>query len=298
MEAIIQVDLDGVWTIFQHHGIEVSHTPDPVFEQSVPRFLSLFCEFNLRSTFFVVGSDLEVPVAAAAIKSIAEAGHELANHSYTHPRDFSLLSLSEKQTEIEKTEYLINQIVPSPGFGFRAPSYAIDSDTITILAQRKYRYDTSILPTYWSGLIRSMESKGSSTNSKSYASYGKIKYSRAPLYKYHPDPKLIWKPGSLELWEIPVSVYPFIRTPIHSSFSTRLGWWYFTSAINWLSRLKLPLVFIFHGVDLVDRLEDSRIPDFKWITSPVEERIKLFHQMLSYISSKYQVISTPEYLNL
>ncbi|MFB3894702.1 MAG: polysaccharide deacetylase family protein [bacterium] len=298
MEAIIQVDLDGIWTIFQHHGIEVSHAKDPVFEQSVPRFLSLFREFNLESTFFIVGSDLEVPQSAAVIKSIADAGHELANHSYTHPRNFSVLTLSEKQREIEIAERLINRLTEQPVIGFRAPSYAIDSETISILQERGYLYDSSIFPTYWSGVIRSLESRGTAINTKSNASYGKIKYSRAPLNKYHPDPEYIWKSGTRQVWEIPISVYPLIRTPIHSSFAMRFGWWYFTSAVNWLSRLNLPLVFVFHGVDLVDWFEDLRIPKLKWILKPVEERIDLFQRMLSHISSRYRIISTNEYLNL
>jgi peptidoglycan-N-acetylglucosamine deacetylase len=298
MDATIQVDLDGVWTIFRHHGVEISHASDPVFEQSIPRFLSLFSEFNLHSTFFVVGSDLEIPNATAAIKSIADAGHELANHSYSHPRNFSALSLPEKQAEIEKAENLIRRIIPQPVAGFRAPSYAIDSETITILNDRGYQYDSSVLPTYWSGIIRRVESIGTSTSSKSTASYGRIKYSRAPLHKYHPDPKLIWKPGKSELWEVPVSVYPWIRTPIHSSFSTRIGWWYFATAVNWLARLNLPLVFVFHGVDLVDRFADERIPKVKWISSPVEDRMALFRRMLTYISSKYRIISTQELINL
>jgi peptidoglycan-N-acetylglucosamine deacetylase len=298
MEAIIQVDLDGVWTIFQHHGVEISHAADPVFEQSIPRFLSLFRELNIHSTFFVVGSDLDVPESTTAIKSIADSSHELANHSYSHPRNFALLSLAEKQHEIEKADTLIRGITRIPVSGYRAPSYAIDSETITFLQDRGYQYDSSILPIYWSGLIRRIESIGSSTNTKSTASYGRIRYSRAPLSKYHPDAEFLWKPGTMKLWELPVSVYPLIRTPIHSSFSTRIGWWYFTSAVNWLARLKLPLVFVFHGVDLVDRFEDSRIPKIKWILTPVEERIQLFHRMLSYISSKYRIISTKEYLNL
>jgi len=68
MDATIQVDLDGIWTIFQHHGIDVPHYPDSVFNQSISRFLDLFAAENIKATFFVVGSDLEVPEVAKQVK--------------------------------------------------------------------------------------------------------------------------------------------------------------------------------------------------------------------------------------
>lgn len=294
MYATIQVDLDGIWTIYQHHQVEQSHYPDSVFEQSIPRFLELFRSFNIQSTFFIVGSDLEIPETAAGIKQIADAGHELANHSYTHPRNFAQLSIQEKKDQIEKTGKLIQQITNHSVSGFRAPSYAIDQDTFRILENLGYGYDSSIFPTYWSGLIRRFESGFTVCNSKPAANYGKIQYSKAPLQIYHPDPEVLWKKGTAKLWEVPISVFPLIRTPLHSSFSTRIGWWYFLSGINWLYRIKVPLVFLFHGVDLVDQFVDARIPKIKWIQSPVEKRIERFRRMLGWIASKYNIIPTRE----
>jgi peptidoglycan/xylan/chitin deacetylase (PgdA/CDA1 family) len=294
MYATIQVDLDGVWTIYQHHQIEVPHSPDPVFEQSISRFINLFHTANIHATFFIVGSDLEIPAPAQQIKTIADAGHELANHSYSHPLNFSGLSFAEKKNEIERTETLIQQITGQMVTGFRAPSYAIDCETLTILNDLHYQYDSSIFPTYWSGIIRRFESGFSVPSSKPTASYGKIQYSKAPNRIYHLDRESPWNPGNLPLWEVPMSVYPFIRTPMHSSFSMRISWWYFASAINWLARLKRPVVFVFHGVDLVDRFEDSRIPSVKWILDPVEKRIELFQRMIKCIARNYQIIPTRE----
>ena len=294
MYATIQVDLDGVWTIYRHHQVEVSHYPDPVFEQSLSRFLALFNTANIKTTFFVVGSDLETPELAHQIKQVADAGHELANHTYSHPLNFSQLTYTEKKNEIERADSLIRDITGQSVIGFRAPSYAIDSETLTILNDLRYQYDSSIFPTYWSGLIRQFETGFSVPSSKASASYGKIQYSRAPNRIYHPDATFPWKPGNLNLWEVPVSVYPLVRIPIHSSFSARLGWWYFASAINWLARLRRSVVFVFHGVDLVDRFEDNRIPKVKWILDPVEERMELFSRMVNFIARKYQIIPTKE----
>ncbi|MDI6782778.1 MAG: polysaccharide deacetylase family protein [bacterium] len=297
MYATIQVDLDGIWTIYQHHRVEVSHYPDPVFEQSISRFLELFGGANIKATFFIVGSDLERPAPAHQIKPVLEIGHELANHTYSHPLNFSQLTYAEKKSEIERAAHLIREITGQLVIGFRAPSYAIDGETLTILNDLHYLYDSSIFPTYWSGLLRRFESGFSVPRRDACiaaTSYGKIQYSHAPNKIYHPDLEFPWKPGNLTLWEVPVSVYPLVRIPIHSSFSARLGWWYFASAINWLARLKRPVVFVFHGIDLVDRFEDNRIPKVKWILNPVEERMELFSRMIKFIRQKYEIVPTRE----
>ena len=184
--ATIQVDLDGVWTIYQHHQIEVAHASDPVFEQSIPRFLKLFQQMQIQSTFFTVGSDLEIPSNETWMNQIVSAGHELANHTYSHPLNFSRLSFIEKKNEIDQADRLIRRITNEPVSGFRAPSYAIDRDILNILEQMNYCYDSSILPTYWSRMIRLIESGFSMQRSKQTASYGKIQYGRALLRSYHP----------------------------------------------------------------------------------------------------------------
>ena len=294
MYATIQVDLDGIWTIYQHHHIEVSHVDDSVFEQSISRFITLFQQTQIQSTFFVVGSDIENPSNETYLNQIVHAGHELANHTYSHPLNFSRLSFIEKKLEIEKADHLIQKVIQEPVSGFRAPSYAIDRDILNILENMNYRYDSSILPTYWSSMIRLIESGFSIRRSKQTASYGKIQYGRGLLRTYHPDMAFPWKEGNSNIWEVPISVYPLIRTPIHSSFSSRVGWWYFASAIKWLSRLQIPVVFLFHGVDLVDQFVDRRIPRLKWVDSPVEHRIAKFQRMLQWITQNYQVIPTKE----
>src|SRR5580698_9290932 len=50
---------------------------------STPRFLDLLAEFRAPATFFQVGSNvLRNPEIA---RSVPAAGHEIGNHSHTHP---------------------------------------------------------------------------------------------------------------------------------------------------------------------------------------------------------------------
>jgi peptidoglycan-N-acetylglucosamine deacetylase len=53
--------------------------PDPVF---TPRVLDILAQFGVRATFFVIGKRAEQH--PEIIRAIAEAGHEVGNHTYTH----------------------------------------------------------------------------------------------------------------------------------------------------------------------------------------------------------------------
>lgn len=80
--------------------------------------LDLLAEKNVPATFYAIGKNIEKHPEAA--KNIVAAGHELGNHSYTHPR-FLLKSYTFVEAEIEKT----NQLIADSGYNgtitFRPP---------------------------------------------------------------------------------------------------------------------------------------------------------------------------------
>lgn len=73
---------------------------------------------NIKATFFVVGSELEKKPEIG--KAIALAGHELANHSYSHQRMW-FKSQSFIAEEIEKTNTLIRETGYTGDIHFRPP---------------------------------------------------------------------------------------------------------------------------------------------------------------------------------
>ena len=73
--------------------------------ESTPALLELLAKFGARATFFMCGSNVErLPEVARAV---ALAGHEIGNHSDTHPRldfrseEFMYRELAEAQRKIE-----------------------------------------------------------------------------------------------------------------------------------------------------------------------------------------------------
>ena len=73
---------------------------------------------NVKVTFFMVGDWIEKNMDAA--KKIHENGHELANHSYSHPH-VNNLSRNENLVQINKCSDLIKQITGKASTLYRGP---------------------------------------------------------------------------------------------------------------------------------------------------------------------------------
>ncbi|MFH1067413.1 MAG: polysaccharide deacetylase family protein [bacterium] len=73
---------------------------------------------NLRATFFMIGKKVEVSPALA--KEVVDAGHEAANHSYTHSV-LSRFSASQVEYELEKTQEAIFNATGKAPLWFRPP---------------------------------------------------------------------------------------------------------------------------------------------------------------------------------
>lgn len=73
---------------------------------------------DVPATFFLVGRDVETHPDLVAL--IAEAGHEIGNHSYSHPR-MVLMSMGRIADEIERTDAAIRAAGYTGPIPFRPP---------------------------------------------------------------------------------------------------------------------------------------------------------------------------------
>lgn len=80
--------------------------------------LEMLKEASVSATFYVIGSEIEKKPEIA--KQIVSEGHELGNHSYSHPR-FYLKSQKEINQEIQTTNRLIREAGYSGEITFRPP---------------------------------------------------------------------------------------------------------------------------------------------------------------------------------
>ncbi|EKD84151.1 MAG: Polysaccharide deacetylase [uncultured bacterium] len=87
-------------------------------EEFADAILATLAEHNVKATFFVTGREVEENLAAA--RRIAEQGHELGNHSYSHPRMIFKWPPTIRQ-ELEKTDAAIRSAGYQGQIHFRPP---------------------------------------------------------------------------------------------------------------------------------------------------------------------------------
>jgi peptidoglycan/xylan/chitin deacetylase (PgdA/CDA1 family) len=91
--------------------------PDPAV---TPEVLELLATAGARATFFCVGKRAEAhPDLVAAIRG---GGHEVENHTYSHPNDFALRGPRAMASEVERAQLAIERSGGGRPVLFRAPA--------------------------------------------------------------------------------------------------------------------------------------------------------------------------------
>lgn len=105
---------------------------------NIAKILQTLSKENIHSTFFLTGSGTKAH--PNAIKDIKSAGHELANHSYSHA-DFTELSSAEIKSELDRTEAAVKSTTGvSTKPLFRAPFGAVNSAVLTAVGNAGYTH--------------------------------------------------------------------------------------------------------------------------------------------------------------
>jgi peptidoglycan/xylan/chitin deacetylase (PgdA/CDA1 family) len=107
----------------------------------IPRILSLLAHYDICATFFIPGHTAESFPAAA--EQIVDAGHEVAHHGYGH-EDPSTQSLDQERRSLERGIAALERFVGSPPRGYRSPSWDFGDNTLSLLIEYGFLYDSSL----------------------------------------------------------------------------------------------------------------------------------------------------------
>lgn len=104
------------------------------------RVLDLLGECGARATFFVVGQRVEAGGASAAalLRRMNAEGHEIGNHSWSHP-NISRLSHAGIREQVERTQGAIERACGFRPVLFRPPGGAMDFAAVRSLAGTEIR---------------------------------------------------------------------------------------------------------------------------------------------------------------
>ena len=115
----LSLDVDNLWSYLKTHGDSGWEAFPSYIDQFVEIALDRLARHDLRITFFVVGQDAALERNRAALRAIAEAGHEIANHSFHHEPWLHRWSRPRIEREVMEAEVAIEQATGRKPKGFR-----------------------------------------------------------------------------------------------------------------------------------------------------------------------------------
>ncbi len=105
--------------------------PHPV---NTPRLLALFADEGIKVTFFEIGKN--IAPHPELLRAIHAAGHEIGNHSRTHPR-LGPMEADAIRSEIADTQAQIKEIIGESPVLFRAPFFDHGAALLAVLDELK-----------------------------------------------------------------------------------------------------------------------------------------------------------------
>jgi len=300
--ASLSLDLDNLWSYIKTHGNQGWESYPSYLDIAVPRALDFLEKRDLIITFFIVGQDAALQKNFNAIRSIAEAGHEVGNHSFNHEPWLHLYSEQQIESELSQSEEQIKRVTGKKPIGFRGPGYSLSEPVLRVLNRHGYQYDSSTLPTFIGPLARAyyfMTSKLTPEERENRKKlFGQFKEGFRPLYPYR------WKMGELnnQLIEIPLTTMPFFRIPFHVSyilyiysFSPALALFYFRLAIGLCKLAGIRPSLILHPLDFLGRDDVSELSFFPAMNLHSEEKVKLVNDVIKIFSDSFTIVSLQQF---
>jgi polysaccharide deacetylase family protein (PEP-CTERM system associated) len=222
----LTIDLEDWYQGLTSTSVQIDRWPsfeDRVVENT-EKILNILDEAGVKATFFTLGYVADQ--FPSLIRSVADAGHELALHGYFHKKVFQH-SQESFRDEIILGREMIQNTAGQSIYGHRAPMFSIKESTlwaIDLLDEMGFYYDSSVFPT------KNML-------------YG---YPTAPREPYHPIE------GS-KFMEFPMSTVEFggVKWPISGGFYYRLlPYPLIQKAVKKLHEQGLALIYYLHPWEL------------------------------------------------
>jgi peptidoglycan-N-acetylglucosamine deacetylase len=227
---VMTVDVDSWSSLLRFYSVkhDAAEADSKVgIEYGLRRLLELLRKHDITATFFVPGEVVENQ--REPLKLILQGGHELGCHGLTHDKDEFLLPYDQQFQRIKEATRLLEKGTGHRPRGFRAPCLRTNGVTVRALEALDYVYDSSVLP----GIVPGY--------------YGELTLKLKP---YVPSNFSIKGGARSRIWELPVSVNPFLRIPLSAAWMRNLGSDWLKTSIRLNYELRNPVVFYVHPRDV------------------------------------------------
>lgn len=276
----------------------LSDFQDHVYRRAIPRLLDIFARVGARATFFIVGREALKAHNRSALRRIVEDGHEVGNHSLTHPLNFARYGREARAYELDQAHEAISEATGQEPVGFRAPGYGVEVETLDLLEERGYLYDSSVVPSIFPNCA------GVAGHFRPSRGFGRLmiknlSWSLAPREPYRPDENVAWRRGRRTIWEIPLTVVPGLNFPLGGPLLQRAGMGCFKAAFSAVLRWAPRLVIGYHLMELMTcgrESVDQRLRRLPTLRKPVEFKERFIEACLGHMSEFYEMLPGQEFV--
>ena len=292
------MDLDNKWSYLKTQGDPNWEGFPSYLDYAVPRVMKFLDRRNLKITVFVIGQDAVLEKNQPAIKSISDAGHEIANHSFNHEPWLHLYSPAEIEAEFDKTESAIKSVTGQKPVGFRGPGFSCSDEVLKTLMRRGYLYDASTFPTFLGPVARAytfFKSRLSREQKEERkALFGSWKDGFQSNYPF------AWsgENGGRAIVEIPVTTMPIFKVPIHGSYvlylagySTAVAKSYFWSALQLCKMLGVQPSLLLHPLDFLGADDEPDLSFFPAMNQKSEKKVALMSDCIKMLTRQFDCVT-------
>jgi len=283
IRGTIGVDIDPIDVHLAGYGLGSTHRDASVYDVAVPRLLEIFARHDVQATFFVLGRDAQSQ--GPLLRDLATAGHEVADHSMTHPAALSRLRPDRLAVELVESKAVIEAALGAPVVGFRAPNWDLDRRLLDRLAEAGFSYDASTIPSPLLPLFRFAIAARSRRPGLA------LRLQLAPLTLL-PGPR-VYEVGSRTITEFPISVTRLIRLPIYHTMRSMIGDADLERHLDGLARAGVGLDYAIHAVDAMGLTEDAvdaRLARHPGMGASLESKLALLDRTVAAIAARFRTV--------
>jgi peptidoglycan-N-acetylglucosamine deacetylase len=292
--ASIHIDMDSPATLLRFWGFDGRFEDlDQFHERAMTRVLDLLRRCGVRATFFCIGEELEQsPVAAAMVRQAHREGHEIANHTYSHPSGLGALDAVAIRREIADCSEAIRRVTGVAPTGFRAPGYAVNGTVLDILEELGLDYDSSA---FWSILHPAMKVYRRVFGGRSPpASFGEASIG-FPRGLYYPARDRWTRKGpARSIVEMPLPRTRILNLPFYSNFHLAAGALYRAAATALMSQPHV--VYLVHLVEFVDLTDGvpAALCVHPSVSTAIAVKVSALEATIERLAQRYQIVSSAE----
>jgi len=299
--ASISLDLDNKWSYLKTHGDKSWESYPSYYDIFIPYVVDILDRHGLKITFFIVGKDASIKSNHDYLKMLTDKGHEVGNHSFNHDPAIQSSGREEIKKEILKAEEHIHMASNQKPLGFRSPGFSWSEDLLEVLTECNYQYDASVFPTFIAPLARFYFFAGANLSRGEKKKLSRLYGSFFEGFR-SPNP-FCWEIRSEKLlYEIPVSTFPVIKTPIHFTYllflsrSEKLMYAYLKAALAMSARLGTGLSFLLHPTDLLDLEQVPELSFAPGMDIHRSKKLEIFNNVINMISERFNPVNMSTHL--